>query len=209
VTCLSTAPSDGYGNPAARASSRARKPSLKTTRAHPNARDSAMRCPGAGSRRKLYRSCTPTALPTSYDNNCDIRTGRHRVFVLHAHLVFVTEYRHRVFTGAHLNRMEAIMRDVCADFETEPAEFNGENNHVHLLVNFPPKVALPKLVNSLKRRVFAPDAPRVPRSGTALLPDQPVVVGFLPRRIGRRGTSDRAPPIHRGAQPPGSEHARA
>lgn len=42
------------------------------------------------------------------------------------------------------------MRDVCADFETELAEFNGENNHVHLLVNLPPKVALSKLVNSLK-----------------------------------------------------------
>lgn len=28
-------------------------------------------------------------------------------------------------------------------------QFNGENNHVHLLVNLPPKVALSKLVNSL------------------------------------------------------------
>ena len=79
-----------------------------------------------------------------------VRTGRHCVFALHAHLVFVTKYRHPVFTGRHLNRMEEIMRAVCADFETELAEFNGEPNHVHLLVNFPPKVALSKLVNSLK-----------------------------------------------------------
>lgn len=42
------------------------------------------------------------------------------------------------------------MRAVCDDFEVELVEFNGENNHVHLLVNFPPKVALSKLVNSLK-----------------------------------------------------------
>lgn len=42
------------------------------------------------------------------------------------------------------------MRAVCEDFEVELVEFNGENNHVHLLVNFPPKVALSKLVNSLK-----------------------------------------------------------
>ncbi|MEU3163138.1 IS200/IS605 family transposase [Streptosporangium sp. NPDC006930] len=80
----------------------------------------------------------------------DIRTGRHCVFVLHAHLVFVTKFRHRVFTGAHLERLEQIMRDVCADFETELAEFNGEASHVHLLVNFPPKIALSRLVNSLK-----------------------------------------------------------
>jgi putative transposase len=46
--------------------------------------------------------------------------------------------------------MEEIMRSVCADFECELVEFNGEDNHVHLLVNFPPKVAVTKLVNSLK-----------------------------------------------------------
>ena len=80
----------------------------------------------------------------------DIRTGRHCVFALHAHLVFVTKFRHPVFTGTHLERMEQIMRDVCADFECELAEFNGESNHVHLLVHFPPKVALSRLVNSLK-----------------------------------------------------------
>jgi putative transposase len=80
----------------------------------------------------------------------DIRTGRQCVFLLHAHLVFVTKFRHQVFTGAHLARLEEIMRAVCADFETELAEFNGEHNHVHLLVHFPPKVALSKLVNSLK-----------------------------------------------------------
>jgi putative transposase len=80
----------------------------------------------------------------------DIRTGRHRVFAMHVHLVFVTKFRHKVFTDRHLSRTKAIMRDVCRDFEGEPAEFNGENNHIHLLVNYPPKVAVARLVNSLK-----------------------------------------------------------
>ena len=79
-----------------------------------------------------------------------IRTGRHCIFVMHVHLVFVTKFRHKVFTDAHLTRMEEIMRSVCADFECTLVEFNGEDNHVHLLVNFPPKVAVTKLVNSLK-----------------------------------------------------------
>ena len=69
---------------------------------------------------------------------------------MHVHLVFVTKFRHKVFGDRHLSRIEQIMRDVCADFEAELVEFNGENNHVHLLVNFPPKVAVSKLVNSLK-----------------------------------------------------------
>lgn len=49
-----------------------------------------------------------------------------------------------------MTRMEQVMRDVCEDFDCELIEFNGEANHVHLLVNFPPKVAVSKLVNSLK-----------------------------------------------------------
>ncbi|MET8786498.1 IS200/IS605 family transposase [Streptomyces sp. NPDC004589] len=35
-------------------------------------------------------------------------------------------------------------------FETELKEFNGERDHVHLLVHYPPKIALSKLINSLK-----------------------------------------------------------
>jgi putative transposase len=38
---------------------------------------------------------------------------------------------------------------VCADFGATLAEFNGEVDHVHLLVQYPPKVALSHLVNSL------------------------------------------------------------
>jgi putative transposase len=72
------------------------------------------------------------------------------VFILHAHLVFVTKYRHQVFGSRHLERMEEIMRDVCADFGAELREFNGEAEHVHLLVNFPPTMTISRLVNSLK-----------------------------------------------------------
>ncbi|SCG70113.1 IS200/IS605 family transposase [Micromonospora inositola] len=74
----------------------------------------------------------------------------HCVFVLHAHLVFVTKYRHKVFTDRHLTRLEDIMQTVCANADTEPVNFNGDDNHVHLLVNFPPSVAPSKLANNLK-----------------------------------------------------------
>lgn len=46
--------------------------------------------------------------------------------------------------------MRPILNAVCRDFEAELVEFDGEDDHVHLLVNYPPKVALSKLVNSLK-----------------------------------------------------------
>ena len=42
------------------------------------------------------------------------------------------------------------MAKVCLDFEAELLEFDGEDDHVHLLVAFPPKVAISLLVSRLK-----------------------------------------------------------
>ncbi len=80
----------------------------------------------------------------------EIRTGRHCVFAIHAHLVFVTKYRKRVFTSESLDILKEVMQKVCDDFGVELAAFEGEDNHVHLLINYPPQIQLSKLVNSLK-----------------------------------------------------------
>ena len=80
----------------------------------------------------------------------DIRHGRHCVFNLHIHLVFVTKYRRSVFTKAVLEDLKEIFASVCQDFEAELVELDGEKDHVHLLINYPPKVSVSRLVNSLK-----------------------------------------------------------
>ena len=82
--------------------------------------------------------------------NQEIRSGRHCVFSMHVHLVFVTKYRKDVFTKSMLDAMKGMFEKVCSDFEAELPEFHGEDDHVHLLINYPPKVAVSNLVNSLK-----------------------------------------------------------
>ncbi len=94
-----------------------------------------------------------------------IRTGRHCVFIMHVHLVFVTKYRRDVFTKKILDDLKITFTKVCEDFEATLVEFNGEDDHVHLLVNYPPKVSVSGLVNSLKgvssRRVRKADYPSI------------------------------------------------
>ena len=80
----------------------------------------------------------------------DLRRGRYVVYNLHVHLVFVAKYRGKVFTKEILDDMRGIFESVCTDFEAQLVEFEGEDDHVHLLVNYPPKVSISKLVNSLK-----------------------------------------------------------
>jgi putative transposase len=49
-----------------------------------------------------------------------------------------------------LTRCEQIMRTVCDDLSADLAEFSGETDHVHLLVHYPPHLAISTLVNRLK-----------------------------------------------------------
>lgn len=83
-------------------------------------------------------------------NANDFRRGRHCVFALHVHLVFVTKYRWRVLTEAAHETLRSIFTKVCQDFGAVLVDSNGEDDHVHLLVEYPPTVAVSHLVNSLK-----------------------------------------------------------
>lgn len=69
---------------------------------------------------------------------------------LHAHLVFVPKYRRRVISVKVFTLLQAAFQTVCEDFESDLEEIGYEEDHVHLLIGYPPKVALSTLVNSLK-----------------------------------------------------------
>lgn len=80
------------------------------------------------------------------------RRARHSVSLLHAHLVFVTKYRRKVFTDDMLTFTQHTMRGVCDELGADLVEFNGEADHVHLLVAYPPALAISTLVQRLKGR---------------------------------------------------------
>jgi putative transposase len=65
-------------------------------------------------------------------------------------LVFVTKYRRGVLRPDHLDLLRDAFTKVCSDFGAVLVECNGEDDHVHLLVEYPPTVAISGLVNSLK-----------------------------------------------------------
>lgn len=83
------------------------------------------------------------------------------------HLVFVTKYRRPVLTEKMLRRCEAIFEEQCRKQNALLHEFNGENDHVHILVQIPPTISLSLLVKSLKgnaslqlRKQFWPEIKR-------------------------------------------------
>ena len=80
----------------------------------------------------------------------DYRRGRTCVSAIHIHLVFVTKYRRHVFDADAVEQLRGIFADVCTKFEAKLVEMDGGDDHVHVLVEYPPKVSVSALVNSLK-----------------------------------------------------------
>lgn len=82
------------------------------------------------------------------------RSRRHCVFKLHAHLVFIPKYRKNIFTKQILLFLENTFQNICDGFDTKLIEFNGESDHVHLLIEYPPKHPISKIVNCLKEASY-------------------------------------------------------
>ncbi len=80
----------------------------------------------------------------------DYQRSGHSVSLLYAHRVFVTKYRRRVLNNTMLTDCETTLRDVCTVLGAELVEFNGEPDHVHLLVRYPPALSISDLVHRLK-----------------------------------------------------------
>ncbi len=80
----------------------------------------------------------------------DLRSRRHSVSDLKIHLVCVTKYRPLIFTAVSLNLIEKSFRDVALKMNFKVLEFNGETDHIHVLLEYPPKLSISQIVNAVK-----------------------------------------------------------
>lgn len=76
--------------------------------------------------------------------------GFRSVYSLTAHVVFVTKYRKKLINQALLTRLNEIFTATCHKWECELLEFNGDVDHVHLLIRYHPRVELSKFIANLK-----------------------------------------------------------
>lgn len=121
-------------------------------------------------------------------DDTDYTRVRHCVSDMQVHVVFTSKYRRSVSNAEHIAFLETVFAAVCDRFGARLVECDGEDDHVHLLVMYPPKVAVSTLVSSLKGGAAA--AQPLYRART---PQSPVVAVVL-RRLLRRRAVRRDPP---------------
>lgn len=101
----------------------------------------------------------------------DYLKKRHSVTKLVVHLIFTTKYRRKLFDGYMIEQLREAFESACEKLECDLVEMDGEGDHVHLLVSYPPKLAVSVLVNNLKSvssrriRILNTHIPRQSKSG--------------------------------------------
>lgn len=75
---------------------------------------------------------------------------RHSVSKLVVHLIFTTKYRRKLFDGQMIAQLCEAFGSAAAKLECDIIEMDGEQDHVHLLIAYPPKLAVSVMVNNLK-----------------------------------------------------------
>ncbi|MDJ0647960.1 MAG: IS200/IS605 family transposase [Xenococcaceae cyanobacterium MO_188.B19] len=99
------------------------------------------------------------------------RRERHSVTDLKIHLVCVTKYREDVFSERELILVDKVFREVAEKMNFQILEINGEKEHLHALIEYPPKLSVSKIVNALKgvsSRRYGQAGFRKPKNGKAL-----------------------------------------
>lgn len=92
------------------------------------------------------------------------KKGFRSVYKLTAHVVFVTKYRKKAISKQILKSLKDIFEKTLEKWKCELVEFNGESDHVHLLIDYKPDISLSKLIANLKTvssRLIRRDYPEI------------------------------------------------
>lgn len=90
--------------------------------------------------------------------------GGHTFHRLFYHIVFVPKYRRRVLQRQLVQRLTHLFYEYCKANRWYIHELSILPNHVHMLLQLPPKIPLPIAIQYLIRRYFQSGQERVPRS---------------------------------------------
>ena len=80
------------------------------------------------------------------------RRGSHTVTWMTVHIVWVTKYRYKVLKGDLQKRCRDLIRQICESEDVQILKGVISKDHVHIHIEYPPRVKISDLVKKLKGR---------------------------------------------------------
>jgi len=87
--------------------------------------------------------------------NLDFDTASHCVYHLTTHVVLCTKFRHPTLTAERRDFLCEILRQLASERNCEITEINGDADHIHFLLRYPPTIVLSDMIGALKSKSAA------------------------------------------------------
>ena|ERR1017187_5271531 len=91
-------------------------------------------------------------MPTKRIGNLDFSTASHCVYHLVVHIVLCTKFRRKILSPTISKSLYTAIRIIAKEQQCQVLEINGEADHLHFLLSYPPTVQLSTLISILKAK---------------------------------------------------------
>ena len=120
-----------------------------------------------------------------------IKRTSHSVYDCMYHLVWCPKYRHDVFKDEEVReRAGQLMRAVADEYRYEICELQIADEHVHIMLSFPPSVSIGQAVRSLKSITARELFREFPHLRRRMWSGELWEDGYFARTVGDRMTSE-------------------
>ena len=120
-----------------------------------------------------------------------IRRTSHAVYDTRYHLVWYPKYKKKLFAQRQLReRAEEIFLEIADQYDLEIEEMAVSEDHIHLLISFPPRYSISEVVKTMKSisaRVLFKEYPSIKKE---LWNKEIWEDGYFARTVGDRMTAD-------------------
>jgi putative transposase len=80
--------------------------------------------------------------------------GNHHITDLKVHLVFVVKYRKKLISPSVKSILTQSFEETCKKLDCRLLECNGEEDHIHLLIEYLPTIPISVLVHRSIKPIF-------------------------------------------------------
>ena len=119
-----------------------------------------------------------------------LRSTSHAVYESKYHLVWCPKYRKRILIGPIRDRVKEIFARIGEEFEFEIERCEAAEDHVHILLSFPPRYSISKVVAILKSISSSKIFSEFPEVRKKLWGGHFWEQGFFARTVGEQVTDD-------------------
>jgi putative transposase len=119
-----------------------------------------------------------------------LKKTSHAVYEAKYHLVWCPKYRKKILVGAVQKRVEELFQEIASQFDFEIEEMGIAEDHVHILLSFPPSYSVSKVVGILKSISASKIFEEFPKVKKVLWGGHIWEQGYFYRTVGEHMTDD-------------------